>query len=166
MLRSNRLTWLAGLTVLVAFGTLLDAVGVLDYGTFLQGKLKGHVEDSFGNLHPTIPPNITSHCCVPASVHHVEKLVEQWDSSRFLKGHPTKLFRGVLIPSVGVVARCLIQPWQITFLIINLTLLAGRLKLLGSVRSPFFFFAWALTLNLLANQFMSYVRPLSYPPVQ
>jgi len=110
MLRSNRLTWLAGLTVLVAFGTLLYAVGVLDYGTFLQGKLKGHVEDSFGNLHPTIPPNITAHC-VPTSVHHVEKLVEQWDSSRFLKGHPTKLFRGVLVPSVGVVALCLIQLW-------------------------------------------------------
>jgi hypothetical protein len=108
MLRSNRLTWFAGLTVLVAFGTLLYAVGVLDYGTYLQGRLKGHVEDSFGNLHPTTPPNTTPHC-VPTSDHHVEKLVEEWDSSRFLKGHPTTLFRGVLIPSAGVVARCLIH---------------------------------------------------------
>lgn len=106
MLRSNRVPWLAGLTVLVAFGTLLYAVGVLDYGTYPQGRLKGHVEDFFGSdLHPTMPPTITPHC-VATSVDHVE--IEQWDSSRFLKGRPTKLFRGVLVPSMGVVARCLI----------------------------------------------------------
>jgi hypothetical protein len=76
----------------VAFGTLLHATGVLDYGTFLRlpERLKGHgsiIEDSsFGDLNSTIPPKITPHCVPP---------IEEWDSSRFLKGRPTKSFRGV-----------------------------------------------------------------------
>lgn len=96
-LRSNRVTWLAGLTVFVAFGTLLYAAGLLDYSTHLHGRLKGHgsvIEDSFGNLDSTILPKITG---TPHRVPTpVEKPVqEQWDSSRFLKGRPTKMFRGM-----------------------------------------------------------------------
>ena len=95
MLRSNRVTWLAGFTICVAFGTLLYATGVLDYGSYLHERFKGHgpiiADSSFGNLDSTILPTTTPHC-VPSPV---EKLVEQWDSSRFLKGGPTKMFRGV-----------------------------------------------------------------------
>ena len=104
MLRSNRATWLGltGLTVFVAFGTLLYATGVLDYGTYLPWRLKGHgsnIKDpSFGDLNSTTPPKIAPHCVSP---------VEEWDSSRFLKGRPTKLFRGVR--PVLYVACCLIQ---------------------------------------------------------
>lgn len=88
MLRSNRVTQLARLTLLVAFGTLL-------YATYLYGEFKGHGSikgDSFGDLNSTIPPKITPH------------RVEEWNSSRFLKGRPTKLFRGVW-PVLWVVYR-------------------------------------------------------------
>ena len=121
MLRSNRVTWLAGFTVFVAFGTLLYATGVLDYGTYLHGRLKGHgsiIEDSsFGNLNSTIPPKTTPHCVLP---------VEEWDSSRFLKGRPTKLFRGVW--PVLYVALFNTGSMQIIFLRLNPTLLVGRLQ--------------------------------------
>jgi hypothetical protein len=145
MLRSNRLTWFAGLMVLVAFGTLLYAV---DYGTYLQGRFKGHVENSFGNLHPTthrISPPIVYRSTF---VHHVEKPVEEWDSPRFLKGHPTKLFRGVLIPSAGVVARCLIHLRADNLLENQSYITCWAIEAAGfSTFSVFISLAWALTFN-------------------
>ncbi|KIM39500.1 hypothetical protein M413DRAFT_446996 [Hebeloma cylindrosporum] len=92
MLRSNRVTWLAGLTVFVAFGTLLYATGVLDSSSYLHGRLNGHgnviVDSSLGSPNSTSAPEITPHCVTP---------VEEWNSSRFLKGPPTKLFRENLL---------------------------------------------------------------------
>ena len=128
MLRSNRATWLGltSLTVFVAFGTLLYATGVLDYGTYLPWRLKGHgsniKDSSFSDLNSTIPPKIAPHCVRP---------VEEWDSSRFLKGRPTKLFRGAACSIRGVLFNS--DYMQKIFLKNNLTLLVGRL--LGSVRS-------------------------------
>jgi len=128
MLRSNRVTWLAGLTVIVAFGTLFYATGGLDYGTYiLQGRLK----NPSSNLNSTIPPKIPPHC-VPVADDHVE----QWDSSRFLIGRPTKSFRGVAYSICG--GRGMLfnrESMQTIFSKINLISPAGRL--LGSVRSFF-----------------------------
>jgi len=107
MLWSNRVIQLAtALTVFVVLaGTLLYALGVLGFDANVQGRLIGHgsvVWNSPSNstLTSTIPPQSTLSLCVPTSVpepDHVENFIEEWDSSRFLKGRPTKFFRDNLL---------------------------------------------------------------------